>query len=317
MLRAERIADATLLARVSVLEASPRRVPISSLQRLVADVVAHNGDPALGLRAATYTQLSDFEALEWVAMSAETLRAATTTACRYARLLNDAASYRFEVSGDRSHLILGSTVPLEPAVADYQLAAYHLAAQLRVPEPPPGFEVWFKHAAPADAAPYRAAFEGARLVFGAAFDGFVSDARHLDVPLPSAKASLQPALRVHVDRLLSELPVGDGIIERVSVDILATMGKAELTATRTAARLGMALRTLTRQLAEHGTSFSDLLQQARYRAAMHYLRNTRLSVEDIAFLLGFSDCPPFIRAFKRWSGSSPLSYRRSTLTGSD
>jgi AraC-like DNA-binding protein len=313
MLRAEGIGEATLLARVGVLEASARRVPISTLQRLVGDVVACSGDPALGLRAAMYTELGDFEALAWVAMSAETWRAAMTTACRYARLLNDAAGYRFEVCGDRTHLILGSTVALEPAVADYQLAAYHLAAQLRMPEPPPDFEVWIKHAAPADVAPYRAAFKGAQLVFGAAFDGFVSEARRLDDPLPTAKASLHRVLRVHVDRLLSELPAGDGIVERVSADILATMGKAEHTATRAATRLGMARPSLTRQLAEHGTSFSELLQRARYRTAMHYLRNTRLNVEDIAFLLGFSDCPPFVRAFKRWSGSSPLSYRRSTL----
>jgi transcriptional regulator GlxA family with amidase domain len=44
---------------------------------------------------------------------------------------------------------------------------------------------------------------------------------------------------------------------------------------------------------------------------MHYLRSSEQSVEDIAFLLGFSECPPFVRAFKRWSGGyAPLEYRK-------
>ena len=118
--------------------------------------------------------------------------------------------------GDQSHLILGSTVSLHPASADYQLTAYHLAAQLRMNELPPGFEVWFKHSEPVDAAPYRAVFGAAKLVFGAAFDGFVSDAAGLDDPMPGANPSLHKVLRAHAEQLMAELAPGDSLVERVS-----------------------------------------------------------------------------------------------------
>ena len=88
------------------------------------------------------------------------------------------------------------------------------------------------------------------------------------------------------------------------------MQDADASAERTAARLGMARRTLTRQLAECGTSFSLLLKETRHRAAVHYLRNSDYTVEELAFMLGFSECAPFVRAFRRWTGHSPLEYRK-------
>jgi AraC-like DNA-binding protein len=50
------------------------------------------------------------------------------------------------------------------------------------------------------------------------------------------------------------------------------------------------------------TSYSELLKDGRYRTAMHYLKNNRHNVEDIAFRLVFSECACFVRAFKRRSG---------------
>jgi AraC-like DNA-binding protein len=310
LLRNERIDAPGIAARLAALEASGRRMPVSALMNLVTELVETTHDPYLGLRTALYTELGDFEVLEWVAMSAETWRAANEAACRYARVLSDSCDYRFEVCGDKVHLMLGSTVPLHPVTADYQLAAYHLAIQLRVQRPPSEFEVWIKHAAPADLAPYRAVFPTAELVFGAAFDGFVTPAKGLVEPLPTASPTLHRVLRAHADHLLAALAPGDSLVERVSADILETMREGNASAKRTASRLGIARRTLTRQLGERGTSYSRLLKEARYRTAIHYLCHTTYSVEDIAFLLGFSECPPFVRAFKRWSGHPPFEYRK-------
>jgi AraC-like DNA-binding protein len=310
LLRARPDRGGALGERIDALIARGGRIAHSEGRELLDAALALTGDPDIGLRAAMFTQLGDFEALEWVTMSAETWRAATLAACRYARILNDAADYRLDVLGDRAHLMLGSTAPLVRAAADFQIAAYHLAIRLRVPEEPVGVEVWFKHEAPADLSAYRAIFPTAGLVFGAAFDGFVSDASNLDNPLPTANAPLHGVLRDHADRLLEELAPGDSLVERVSADILAALREGTAAAERTAARLGMTRRTLTRRLALSNTSYSELLKETRYRTALHYLRNTNQSVEDIAFLLGFSECPPFVRAFKRWSGYAPLEYRK-------
>ena len=192
-----------------------------------------------------------------------------------------------------------------------------MALRLRVPEVPPELEVWLKHAEPRDISDYRVIFPIAKLVFGAAFNGFVTDAWRLDTPLPTANSSLHKVLRAHADHLLAELASGDSLIDRVSADILSSLrnGPVAMSADSTAARLGLVRRTLTRRLSQQGTSYSLLLRDARYRTAMHYLGNTSHSLEDIAFVVGFSDCSAFAHAFRRWSGQTPLEYRRMRKNG--
>lgn len=297
------------IAEVDAALAAGGRTEISAVSRLFERAASLTRDPDLGLRAALFVQLGDFEVLEWVATSAATWREANETVCRYVRVLNDAADYRLEVCGDQVHLILGSSVPLDRVVADFQVAAYALALRLRIPEVPPELETWFKHPAPTDLTAYRAVFSE-KLVFGAAFDGFVSDAWRLDTPLPTAQASMHGVLRAHADHLLQALPPGDSMVQRVSADIVSTLRGGTATATRTAARLGMTRRTLTRRLAQRGTTYLELLKEQRYRTAVYYLRHSAQTIEDIAFLLGFAECSPFARAFKRWSGHTPLEYRR-------
>ena len=75
----------------------------------------------------------------------------------------------------------------------------------------------------------------------------------------------------------------------------------------------MTRRTLTRRLQKEGTSFTELLDDVRRQAALHYLDKSEHSVEDIAFLLGFSESSAFVRAFKRWQGMAPTSSEQEMI----
>lgn len=75
-----------------------------------------------------------------------------------------------------------------------------------------------------------------------------------------------------------------------------------------ARQLGMSPRNLQRHLAEEGTSYKSLLNDARVDLARNYVREGRLSVTEIAFVLGFADTSTFSRAFKRWTRKSPRQY---------
>ena len=72
-------------------------------------------------------------------------------------------------------------------------------------------------------------------------------------------------------------------------------------------------RTLHRRLAEHGTSFRQLLDSVRLDLARAYLGETELPVTEIGFLIGFADLSSFSRAFKRWTGPSPAEFRAAKL----
>lgn len=86
------------------------------------------------------------------------------------------------------------------------------------------------------------------------------------------------------------LPKGIGDIETVS------------------AKLNMSRWTLTRKLKKEGTTFKKLMGDIRKEFAVAYLKNRRLSLTEIAFLLGYSEASAFQRAFKRWTGKNPHQY---------
>lgn len=76
--------------------------------------------------------------------------------------------------------------------------------------------------------------------------------------------------------------------------------------------LGMSSRTLSRRLSEKGYTYRELVQDIQQRISTELLDNTSETVSEIAFQTGFSEQSAFNRAFKRWTGQSPLSYRKSS-----
>ncbi len=75
--------------------------------------------------------------------------------------------------------------------------------------------------------------------------------------------------------------------------------------------LNMSLRSLQRKLAREGTSFKEILDEARHQLAVRYVKESGLPLREITGRLGFSDPGNFARAFRRWEGVSPNRYRRS------
>jgi AraC-like DNA-binding protein len=73
----------------------------------------------------------------------------------------------------------------------------------------------------------------------------------------------------------------------------------------------MSPRTLLRKLKQDGVTYQELLDEARKEAAEWYLLKTHLRVEGIAERLGYVDASGFNRAFRRWFGKSPGTFRHS------
>lgn len=75
-----------------------------------------------------------------------------------------------------------------------------------------------------------------------------------------------------------------------------------------AGKLGLSRQTLFRKLKAESITFEKILDELRRKLALHYLNGKKVSVNEIAYLLGFSEPAAFSRAFKRWTGSSPRMY---------
>ena len=82
-----------------------------------------------------------------------------------------------------------------------------------------------------------------------------------------------------------------------------------------AALLGFSPRTFQRQLQEEGLNYSELVEHCRCRAACASLEHTREPIREIAANLGYRDPSSFSRAFRRWTGATPRTWRKQ-WTGS-
>lgn len=94
------------------------------------------------------------------------------------------------------------------------------------------------------------------------------------------------------------------------------MAKGSVEADAVARRLCISRYTLYRRLKRENQSFAALLDQVRQQAAQLYLTSTPASLTEIALKLGFSEQSAFSRAFRRWTGRSPMQYRLSRRTAS-
>jgi AraC-like DNA-binding protein len=127
-------------------------------------------------------------------------------------------------------------------------------------------------------------------------------APHMANPITAAQMSES------CERLVREIAWQAGLTRRVYEEITKTPGRFP-GIEHVASALCMTSRTLSRKLAREGVTFSDLLARVRHALALDYLRTTRLSIEEIADALGFSDANSFRQAFRRWTGKSPTEFR--------
>ncbi len=170
--------------------------------------------------------------------------------------------------------------------------------------------VEFSRAQPRDTRPYEQYFR-APVVFGTAKNAVIFSNRWLDSLLTTANPDYHQRLAQDAQALLQAAPFSLSRQVRLALHQRLTLG--ENRADSVAAALGLHERTLRRRLQLEGTSFRELLDEARQAASCQYLAGTSLSIKAIAIALGYRSTDAFDHAFKRWFGCSPMLWRQSRL----
>jgi len=131
-----------------------------------------------------------------------------------------------------------------------------------------------------------------------------------DRPLPSANKQIALMHDEMLMKYLIEIKQGD-LVQQVKSIILENLPDGTVTDKLVASQLNLSERSLQRRLKEHQTTFRFLLESVREMVAKQYIKNPMNRMSDIAFLLGFSEQSAFSRAFKKWTGKSPVEYRNT------
>jgi AraC-like DNA-binding protein len=169
-------------------------------------------------------------------------------------------------------------------------------------------EVSFPFKTPAYASLARDMFR-AEVRYGQSWTGFAFPKELLDAPLKLADLEAFRQAELICQQELSKLSSEPSIAGRVHRLLLEKQNGFPALPT-VARQFHLTPRTLHRRLEAEGTSFRDVLEEVRHTLAVEHLKSGQSTIEEIAFLLGYSDLANFRRAFKRWERTTPSAFRR-------
>ncbi len=265
----------------------------------------------LPLRVGAAMRCDDYGAFGLAWKSATDLRGSYERAERYARVLTSVATYQVEPTdgGVCLHLHrdgerrLGLRLSNEATIAS--IAAISQQASSGQFRP---MAVHFQHPAPATTADHEAHF-GCAVHFASDRDALWVAEETLRIPNKVGDPGIVRFFDTLLEADVSKLDDDTSLEQVVQNRIGRSLSEGVPAISDVARHLGMSGRTLQRRLADQGFSYQSLVDEARRRLAQRLLRHTDYSLAEIAFMTGFAEQSSFTRAFKRWKGQSPRSYR--------
>ena len=130
------------------------------------------------------------------------------------------------------------------------------------------------------------------------------------LPFISQNDAMWDYFKPELRRRLSELDVDDTYAARVRSALIELLPAGEGNIEAVSRKLRCSKRTLQRKLKEEDTTFQKQLNHTRELLARHYLENSDMVMDDIAYLLGYQDLTSFVRAFHIWTGMTISEYRK-------
>lgn len=298
--------------RRPVLENVDAFIATSSFTALLEEASRATRDRCFGLHFGERFDPKDVGALAYLIFNSPDVGTAIANIERYLQIHNSAARVSFSMEGERGslrYLVAEGTAQPMRQHNEYSMAVAVKTFRLLTGTQWIPLEVQFAHEPPASTAEHSRVF-GCPVLFGYPMNALVVEHELIQRIVSSADDRLYRVLKQHVDRLLAELPHDNDLLSSVKRAIVESMALGGPKREQVAKALSMSPRTLERRLKERGVVYKKLVSEIRGQFALDYLKDRQRTITEVAFLLGYSEVSAFNRAFKRWTGQSPIEYRR-------
>ncbi len=290
-------------------------LPADSYYDMLERIASQTDATDLPVRVGASMHLDEYGALGLAFKAATTLGGSFQRVERYARLWTNVVEYELRPdprgtlfilhrSGERR---LGLRLSNEATLA----SAVSIARQV-CPVPVAPLEVMVRHSAPSSIACHVDYF-GCPIRFGADLDALLFSPETLAQPNILGDEGISRYLISHLDAELTEIAEEAPLVARAKDTIAQALSEGTPRMADIARALGLSARSFHRRLSDHGMSFQTLTEDTRRDLAEGLLRDESHSLAEIAFLTGFSEQSSFTRAFKRWVGTTPASYRKARM----
>jgi len=289
-------------------------IPIETYLLIQDKAAEYVADPHFGLHIGEFAEVGSWSILGYMMMNCKNLGEAFEKSRRYSRVIGNFIETRAEQKLNKMKVIF-FTPPHTPEMSRHCFDA-SLSSSVRMMRSLTGadinpLEVTFTCAEPASKSEYERFFQ-CPVLFSQEDNSFTLDMTLVNTPIPMANPGLLEYFEKYAEGFIAELDRKNEHTRTVTKIILSQLDDEELSINKVAKEMAVSVRTLQKRLEEEGVGFSDLYKEIRKRLAQKYLREN-YTVEQITYLLGFSEPSVFRKAFKKWSGVTPREYRENTL----
>lgn len=289
---------------------SSQRMPILLFWKQLERLQALHPVPALGLRIGRCAKPQHFGVVGYLAASCSNLGQALMRYRRFQTLLVSNLDVQVTRQGDviRYSWGLGEhhTTPL---ASEFGVAAFVNLYQALIGQAIPPTAIEIPYARPAQPSIYEALM-GCPVRFEAACHALEMPVSLLAMRITTSDSYMRGLFDQQALAMLSQQPRPDRFLQQLQQQMMEALQEGEPSATIIAERMGYSLRSFYRNLAEHDLRYRAVLGDVRFKLARMYLADPRLSLAEIALLLGYSEQSAFTRAFRSWTASTPQDYRR-------
>jgi AraC-like DNA-binding protein len=292
------------------------RIPFARYVALMRAGKTLTADPALGLHYGEAVDISDVSIVGLLGQGSTTMMEAFNQLNRYVRLIVEVEveSQRFQMVARDGGLWLVDTRRNPNDFPELTESAFaQLVCGPRRFGPGPVLKaVHMTHADPGYRAEYERIFR-APVTFGAEWNAVQIDPALGPQPVARLPRYVFGVLAERADALLRDLESSKTTRGRVESLLMPILHTGEASMDVISGKMALSRQTLFRKLKTEGVTFEKVLDALRHRLALDYLHARKVSVNETAYLVGFSDPAAFSRAFKRWTGCSPGAMREQRL----
>lgn len=286
------------------------RVPAMKTIQLWQLLAQQIDEPDLGLEVGSTFRLQEGGVVGYAMMHSDNLLGALRRLVRFAKLLRQRLELGLGRDGDTWRLFAisppllpGFRPPVDEGLAGLVTAFRELSGRDFLPA-----GIQFSYRKPRNVARHREIF-GPHLSFGAEVPAIHLWHRDVTVRSVAPDSTLTRYLDELAQIRLQALPQDQSYSERVREVVWPHLSEGLPPIQQIASELALSTRSLQRRLREEGTSYAEVAESLRERKARLLLRDRRLAVYEVGYLLGYSDPSAFYRAFRRWHGVSPGKFR--------
>ena len=296
---------------INIYDSPDARVPISEFYHIQENAIKITNDNFFGLHIGEFVKPGTWSILGYIIMNCATLYEALERVCRYHEIVGNFIQMRMNSQKDDVTLYFEIRLPDSKNIRHcYEASVSSVVNIIRFLSTKTFSlkRVSFSHLNNFETDEYKRILQ-CPILFNEKHTTLVFNKKDLQIPIAMNNPRLLELFEQHADNYIKLIYSDNYYTRRVNELILEWLADGTPSLEKVARKLSMSIRSLQSRLSEEGVTYRQLIEDIRKDLALMYLKEKNLSIEDITYLLGFSEPSIFRKKFKKWMGVTPGSYR--------